>query len=113
MDLNLLLLLLKVFIVSDCPHGRLRPSSPSVGVVLTDMIRISDMPPSQSNKYRTSMPPGVLSSVVVSTHKMLILDHCRHLVDVRNDALLLLLMLKKIHSPRAVSRGAKARLTAR
>jgi hypothetical protein len=53
---------------SPCLH----PSSPSVGVVLTDMIRISDMPPSQSNKYRTSMPPGVLSSVVVSPHKMLI-----------------------------------------
>jgi hypothetical protein len=52
---------------------RLHPSSsPSVGVVLTDTIRISDMPPSQSNKYCTSMPPGVLSTVVVSTHKMLI-----------------------------------------
>jgi hypothetical protein len=52
------------------------PSSPrlhpSIGVVLTDTIRISDMPPFQSNKYCTSMPPGVLSSVGVAPHKMLI-----------------------------------------
>jgi hypothetical protein len=52
---------------------RLHPSSLSVDGVLTDLILISDMPPSQSNKYRTSMPPGVLSSVVVvSTHKMFV-----------------------------------------